>query len=175
MSNKTYLIVAIVGLVLLLLGWYLLFSKSSPIASTNDTNSTTTVDPRRAVTPDQAKDLASAKGTITFLTPTKQLTINNIFKYPKVQTANNEVVYVLKSEADYTIFYYPDGNYFAITIQSQPYASIRSIAENEFLRATNLARQDACEVPVEVEIGDRELIGFNYGFSFCKSGLPMPK
>lgn len=91
-----------------------------------------------------------------------------IAEFPQKQAPSEAV--------DYSIVYIDDGNYYIISILKRPLEKTRLDAEDAFLKALSIGRDEACALNVSlgtIASVDQNLSGQNFGLSFCPGSIRM--
>lgn len=113
---------------------------------------------------------------ITISTSQGDVTINNIEKNPVKSIAYDGSV-LFRETSDYDMYFYPPDNGFVITLMNSDLEKTRSEAENDFLGALGVSKDQACELKVTLNVPfdiSQKAAGKNYGLSFCPNGKPFP-
>ena len=113
---------------------------------------------------------------MTLDTPQGKLEVNNVYKNPAANLANNAVA--IADNKDYALDFYPQDESFAISIQSSDLQPARDKAEADFLQVLGITKEQACSLKVTLAIPydvSHTASGKNYGLSFCPNGVPLPK
>lgn len=104
---------------------------------------------------------------------------NNLFKNPVESLPNNAVAFVENEE--YHMSFYPNHQYFLITLLDPDIQKARDKAENDLLKTLGITKEQACNLDVDLGAPtwvspEAEKAGAkNYGLSFCPNGKPFPK
>ena len=116
-----------------------------------------------------------AEDKIAIKTKEGTIMINNIYENPdREPLADNSVIF--KETENYSFYYYPQDEWFSITLLSPNLENARQDAEKNFLKALNIDENDACKLNVYLgtiyEISP-EISGINLGLSFCDNGIEI--
>lgn len=95
--------------------------------------------------------------------------INNFYETAKEVKLDGEVI--IEENEDYRIMYFPEREYFLISIYSSPFENSRQVAEQSFMKILGISPSKACKLHVSITtpafVNPKEA-GTDYHLSFCK-------
>lgn len=95
--------------------------------------------------------------------------MNNFFATAKEVKPDGEVI--MTENDDYRIMYFPQREYFLISIYSSPFQEIKNSAEESFIQILGIKQEDLCKLNVSIttpEFANPDEAGINYQLSFCE-------
>jgi hypothetical protein len=113
---------------------------------------------------------------MTIKTTQGDIATNNLYKNPVELFSDNTVFFI--ENTDYHISFNPHDQSFLITLLNPDIQTTRNRAEDDFLNALNITKNDACKLTLILGMPafvNENLSGKNYGLSFCPNGKPFPK
>lgn len=108
---------------------------------------------------------------ITISTEQGNVRIPDITKNPIENLSAGGVTFQLSD--DFSIEYYPEDKGFVITLLNRDIEAAQMKAEQEFLRALEISKENACKLNVSIGVPysvDENLAGGIYKMSFCPGG-----
>lgn len=168
MNKKNILILAVV-IVLLGLGIFLLLKlQSSPSTSNSGSGNNSGFNIKPA--PPLPKIQVPSGDQTTVPTKYGDIQVKNFYKTAAFTVSPS--VYLVDNKF-YSIIYSESTEDFLIDLYAhtkQEAAQYRASAESEYMSALGVSKQDACKIPIVVEVPysyNQDLASKNYGLSFC--------
>jgi hypothetical protein len=177
MINKIYIIIGFFAVIMLALGIY--FYKSQPKSvsqpTANQTSATNPI-PANQIVPIIPGKKPGDENTFNIETDQGEIKVNNFYKLTGAQPLSDDGVN-FKNSSYYYMAYYPNQQGFLISILDMDIEKARQIAEDDFVQALNITKDQACMLNVSLtvspEAGEKAR-GGNYRLSFCQNGKPFP-
>lgn len=100
----------------------------------------------------------------------KGIKVNNVYKNPIILNRKNDVTFFKNDK--YEFVYLPYYQVFIITIVGSPFQMYIKPAEEEFIKALGISKEQACKLNVElgtVVFANPDYAGKTYPLSFCRN------
>lgn len=101
--------------------------------------------------------------------PISEIHMKNFYQFAQEIKSDGEVI--IEENENYRIMYFPEREYFLISILSSPFSDVRKGAEESFLQILGLNRENACKLNLSITtpifVNPNEA-GTDYHLSFCK-------
>jgi len=177
LSRKKIIIVAVILGIIITMTLFFFINKSSqqnqaaaptssniPVGTDSNSVSGTYVVPKPT---DSSMTIKGKNGTT--------IQTNNVYKAPVDNLSENGVSFA--DNSDYYIAYYPQNQGFLIVINDSDINAGRQKAEDAFLQALNVSKNQACNLQVSLGVSNDvspTASGRDYGLSFCPNGRSFP-
>jgi hypothetical protein len=176
MAKKIYIIIGLFTVIMLAAGIYFYISQpksaSQPAASQNSDASPPSTNQSISIIPGKKP---GDENTFNIETDQGSINVNNFYKLSGAQSLSEDGVN-FKNSSYYYMAYYPNQQGFIISILDANIEGARQIAENDFLQALGITKDQACKLNVSLTVSpeaSERASGGNYRLSFCSNGKPF--
>ena len=116
-------------------------------------------------------------GTLSIPSSSGEISVKDFYKNPQTQVFDAENDAVVKDDPNFKIVYYSMTHSFVITLLGDDLQTDRDAAEQYFLAALNITKDQACQLSVSLGTiisVSANAAGIEFGLSFCPNGQPVP-